>query len=386
MRINFIIFILILITLELCVSFYMRINFWPFYQHFGFYQGDIWYFFTFYGDQIKNNFFFPIEYPVGYVIIQKSAFLVSRILFQNVTYEAFMLSHALFIIPTVLAMILAIYKICLVTKTNAKRALLLLVISPSMLIYSTINYDIFTVALIFLAILAALKQKYFLGFFFLGLGATIKIYPAFLIPIFIFLTFARKVKLFKIVGAVFISVSIFISLNLPYIIYNSNYWLFPYKYQTMANPGRNDATTVAYYLSSALGEQDLQNFLLPVVLLIAWSISYLFYRKSKLTDKNFVFLCFITSFSAVFGNYIYSPQYILWFLPFVALFQFPTAYFWIPFDFLNTAHIFFFFKIKNEFPYILHSIWTATVLFYFGLYILLLSKFFKMLRNEDKKS
>lgn len=386
MKTNSIIFVLLLIIFELCVSFYIRINFWPFYQHFGFYQGDIWYFFSYYGQQIQNDFFFPIEYPVGYVIIQKAAFLISRFLFQNVTYETFMLSHTLFIIPAGITIILAINKICQFIKTNVKSAFLGVVISPSMIIYSTINYDIFTVALIFLAILTTLKQKYFLSFFFLGLGTLIKIYPAFLIPAFILLMLDRKVKFSTIAVSVFISVLTFISINLPYYIYNSDFWFFPYKYQAMINPGRDNANTFSYYFSNILGIQNLQNLLLPIILLIAWSISYLFYKQSRLTNKNFVFLCFFICFSAVFGNIIYSPQYILWFLPFVALFQFPSAAFWIPFDFLNTAHIFFFFRIKDDFPFILHSIWSITVLFYLGLYILLCYRLYKISFHEKLKN
>jgi hypothetical protein len=355
------------------LSLYIRLNFWPFYQNFGFYQGDIWYFWEYYGERIRNDFFFPIEYPAGYVIVQKLVFLISRIFFQDSTYETFLISHAFVIIPSCLVIVWSIYRLCKFSGASAKFALALLLLSPSMFIYSTINYDIIPQALVFASLVMVLVKRYFLAFFFLGLGTVIKIYPVFLIPIFILLMFSRKVEFKKILFSISIYLSTFVLLNLPYFLYNQGYWFFPYHYQATGNPGMNEATTISYYLYKATGSRILQNSFLPIIIFISWIVSYIFYRKSKLSEKNFIFLSFFALFSAVFGNHIYSAQYILWFLPFVGLLSFPPLFLWMPFDLVNTARIFFFFKLKDQW-YTLYIIWVITVLFYLIFYILSLRK------------
>lgn len=377
MRINFIIFILILIALELGVSFYMRINYWPFYQHFGFYQGDIWYFFSYYGDQIKNLFFFPMEYPVGYLLVQKIAYFISRYILGQFSYPNFMFAHALLVIPAAISLIWLTVKIAEIININVKKTYFYLLVSPSFFIYSTINYDIFPVTLTTLATWLALKNKFYPAFFCLALGVTIKIYPLFLLPVFILFMLFKNYR-HRLLISLIIFIGTLLITNLPFALTNINYFIFPYYYQ-FNNPEKNDPTTLSYYLVHATGLSNGQFLLMIVLLTTAWLISYVFFKKRILSDKNFILLLLLTTLAIILGHQVYVPQYLLWFWPFLTLVQFPSIAIFLPFDLLNASTRFFYFKLKGEWSFLLHSFWLITVIYYLILYILLLKYVKKLL-------
>lgn len=359
------------ILVEVLLSFYFRANFWPLYQKFGFYQGDIWYFFTFYGNQIRNNFFFPIEYPVGYVLIHKLTFWFSLNILGQDSYVSFLVANAFLIIPILLALIIIIYKIADIISVKPKSILPFLILSPSLFIYSNINYDIFPTFSVILALFSILKNKYSLSLFLLALGTTIKIYPVFLVPIFLMIILNKTKRLTMVFKSLIAFLMTFLIINLPFYIYNANYWFYPYIYQAI-NPEKNDPTTISYYLFNLTGLKNYQSLVMIVLVTISWVVAYLFYKNNLLSPKNIVFLAFLTCLSLVVGNHIYVPQYILWFLPFVALIQIPTSFIWWPFDLLNASTRFFYFHLQSEWVVLFHSLWLVTMIYYLVLYILLL--------------
>lgn len=375
---------LVIVFFEIILSFYFRANFWPLYQKFGFYQGDIWYFFTFYGNQIKNNFFFPIEYPVGYILINKLAFWISLNILGQGSYESFLMANALLIIPILLTLIIIIYRVADIISVNHKSILPFLILSPSLFLYSNINYDIFPTFLVCLALYSILRNKYSLSLFLLALGTTIKLYPIFLVPVFLLIIQSRSKRLMPVFKSLTIFVITFLIINLPFYIYNANYWFYPYLYQAI-NPEKNDPTTISYYLFNLTGLRNYQSLVMIVLVIISWIIAYLFYKNNLLSPKNIVFLVFLTCLSLVVGNHIYVPQYILWFLPFVALMQIPKIFIWWPFDLLNASTRFFYFKLKSG-VILFHYLWPATIIYYLVLYIILLIYVKRILFSEGKQS
>lgn len=374
-------FFLFLIILETVSSFYLRINFWPLYQKFGFYQGDIWYFFYFYGHQIQNSFFFPIEYPVGFILIQKLAYFLSVYLFNGFNYTNFMLSHAVLMTPAVVALVLISYRICQHLHIDFRKSLFFLILSPSLFIYSTINYDILPAFFVLAAILASLSHRVYLAFFLLSLGTSIKIYPAFLIPIFI-LFFLKKEKFQQIGAGLALFVATLLFINLPFFLYNKDYFIFPYIYQITNNPARGDPTTISFWLFNLTGLKTFQGILLPILILISWAAAFIFYKLDKLQAKNFILLSLLGAFSAVFGNQLYSPQYILWFFPILVLTQVLPIALWWPVDLVNASLIFFYFKLKGEWIIPLYFIWSFIVIYNTFLYILLIANVKKIINSH----
>ncbi len=360
--------------------FYFRINFITLYQQFGFYQGDIWYFYTFYGDKIKDDFFYRIEYPVGYVLIQKLSYFLTINIYKEFNYQNFMLSHLVLILPTALACYFFFLKIFKHLNLKQNKQFLLFVFSPSLAIYSTINYDLFPMTFVLGAIYFLFKQEFKLSFLFLSLGTVIKIYPLFLIPIFIFYMLSKKIKSLEIIKSIFVFSAIFLIINLPYYLFNKSFWIYPYIYQTQ-NPEKSDPTTISYFLFQTLNLGFLRTPFLILLIVTAWFISYKFFNKKILSNKNLIYLCLLTLFSSVFGNQVYTPQYIMWFLPYILLTSIIPLFIWFPFDLLNAATRFFYFKLKTDYLQLFYIIWYFSVFYYLILYLLLIN-FAKNKLNE----
>lgn len=364
------------------ISFYLRINYWPLYQKFGFYQGDIWYFYTHYGEQIKSSFFFQIEYPVGFILIQKLAFFLTKSIFSKDNYETFLVSNAILIIPAVVGVFSLIEKISSHLKMNSRLTMIYLLLSPSLFIYSSINYDIFPVFLSLVSVWFLIKKRIYLSMFILSLGAVIKFYPILLVPIFVIYLLSRGILLSKIVTALLVFIITFSAINLPYFIYNRDFWLFPYTYQSV-NPERIDPTTISYFLFVKTGLEKYQLLLLPTLVLFSWVLSFSVYKKKKLTDKNFIFLLLLGVFSIVLGNHIYVPQYLLWFLPFLSLLQLPNFFIWWPLDLLNASTRFFYFKLLNDFKPTFTLLRELTVFYYLLFYLFLIYYVFRLSADEN---
>lgn len=380
-RIKF--FLYLFIAIGVLITFYFRINFWELYTKIGFYQGDIWYFYTYYGEQIRNQFFYPIEYPLGYIFIQKLGMFLSENILRMQDYGGFMTAHIFLILPTVLGLIWAIFKILSILEIKAFPRILILTLSPSLIIYSAINYDIFPVTLTVLSVLLLFTKKYSLSFFLLSLGTLIKVFPVFLLPLFILYLLQNKFKPSQIIKNASVFVLTYLTISFPFIKYNFEFWKYPYLYQAQ-NPERNDPTTISYYLLNATGLNNFQLMPLIGLLISAIFISFLFYKKNLLDKKNFLLLCFLTLFSGVFGSQVYVPQYMLWFLPFLSLSGIVSFFSWFPIDLLNASTRVFYFMLKNHFQDLFFTLWTITVFYYTFIYIKLLINVRKILTGSKK--
>lgn len=371
----FVIFTIVLLSL----SFYLRINFWPFVQTFGLYQGDLWYFYYHYGEVIKNNFFYPIEYPVGFVLIQKLTFFLSEMIFRELTYENFIFSNALLIIPAAVATVILIGKLAKVIGTHRKIAIWYLLASPTFFIASTTNYDFLATFLVLLSVALLLKHKMNLSFFFLSLGTALKIFPGFLLPLFVLFLLFQKKSWQTIFVPVLIFFSTLVLINLPFALLNFSDWIFPYLWQ-IQNPQRYDPNTVSYFLGR-IGLEDYRTVFFISATIFGWVISFLFYHHRKLSPKNFILLAYFICLSAVFANHVNAPQYLLWFLPFAAIAQLPIFGVWWIFDLINSTVLFSYFKLSYEFMTIKQIIFTVMVIYFSLLYLFLI---YHLKRRLDK--
>ena len=98
--------IIILSILFAVCSFLVRFNFSFFHNLTGFLEGEILYFYLQYGDNIQNSIFYPIEYPVGFIFIQKISYFLSVFLFNTFNYPSFILSHTILMVPLIVLVIL----------------------------------------------------------------------------------------------------------------------------------------------------------------------------------------------------------------------------------------------------------------------------------------
>lgn len=358
----------------LIFSVVIRLNFWPFVQTLGTYQGDWWYFHNHYGQYIAHNFFFPIEYPVGYILVQKFAYNISLIL-GGFSYQNWIISNALIFVPAGLSIFILLEKLADQINATFKKSLLYLVISPTFFIASTSNYDLLPTALILFAIFLLFNNKINASFFVLALATVIKIYPAFLLPLFTLHQLNKKPIILPVL-IFFLTVSI---INLPFILYNFNSWIYPYTWQ-IQNPQRYDFNTISYFFTF-LHLDQYRIFFLFGLLTISWIISWLFYRQNRLTNKNFLLLSYLTVFTAVLGNHVNTPQYLLWFLPYAAFFQIPPLYIWWPIDFANSTVLLSYFKLHHDLKSFLNFVFYFQIASFVFIYFILL---YNLKKHYDK--
>lgn len=366
-------------ALLIALSFLMRLDFWPWYQKFGFYQGDIWYFFTYYGDQIQNSFFFSFDYPIGYVLILKATASLSR-LFGHFNYQNFLFANALFIIPTTAICTWLLYQIARLVKLDSSKLIFYFVLSPSLFIYSTINYDIFPTFFTLLSIYLLLNKRNNLSAVSLGLATVIKLYPALFLPVMIFYLLNQRVSLLKIGSFLVTFFMILFIFNLPFALTDWQAWTYPYLHQ-LTNPERNDPTTLSYYLTF-IGLESFRTVFWIIIILLSWMVSFIFYKARKLSSENLIYLLLFTAISIVIGNHVYTPQYFLWFLPYISLIHKPALWIWVPFDYLNASTRFFYFKLKGDWSEIFQVTHTISIIFFVCLYFFLLYTIKLRFRND----
>lgn len=342
------------------ISFYLRLNYEPFFRILGTYQGDIWYFYHQYGKSISNNFFFLEEYPVGFIIIQKFAWFITK-LFNSFYYQDFLAANALFIIPISVATYLLSIKLAEFIGNPTKKALLYL-LSPTFFIAQSTNYDLLSTFSSVLALFLLFRKKYLLSSIFLSLGAVVKIYPIFLLPLFAL----YSKDPWRYIAYFILTFSL---INLPFYLYNPAFWLFPYLYQ-LHNPQSLDHNTLSFYLHKNL---------LPIFLLIGYTVSFKFSKKNALTDKKFSFLVFFILFSILIGYQVNTPQYLLWVIPFAAIIQ-PPLLLWLLLDLSNSSILYFYFKLHSEWNMLLLPIFTFNLFCLSLIYIYLFKKAFNYLK------
>ncbi len=355
------------------ISFYLRINYMPFVEKFGMYQGDLWYFYTYYGQQIAEQSFYFIEYPVGYVIIHKIMYFLTIHLFSDFSYLHFIYIHALIMVPMLAGIFLLVDGLSEKIHQNRKKSWYYLAFSPTLLIASSTNYDLFPVFFTLLSVTLLLKKQFELSLFALAIGTVIKVFPGFLLPLFILYTLNHHTAWPKVISGVLLFIILVLGINLPFYTANPQAWIFPYVWQS-SNPQSSDPNTLFYYLNqiSFLKFHSFSSIFLLIMFFISWGISWFFYSKQKLTDKNFLYLCLLTCFTAVFANHVNTPQYLLWFIPYISIVQFPLLLLWWPFDLINSTVLYSYFKLSNDYPAAHHIIFTTTIIYFLSFYTMLL--------------
>ena len=186
------------------------------------------------------------------------------------------------------------------------------ILAPSFIFYSFLNYDLPVVFLIVLAVYLFLQKKYYGAIIALAVGTVVKVFPIFLLPIFILKS--PKKKWFWL-GLTFIA--IIVLLNLPYMTQNFQAWIFPYTWQIGSNLSKDPSAGTYWwifykYLGNYAGWTSLTLF----------AGLYLF-TYFKLKKASIIDLCLAVIILFLLTDRIYSPQYNLYLLPFLVLASYP---------------------------------------------------------------
>jgi hypothetical protein len=175
--------------------------------------------------------------------------------------------------------------------------------------YALHNYDFPGIFFMFLAIYYFLKSDDLFSSVFLSIGTATKLFPALLLPLMLM---KRKEKALIFLRNFFL---VWLGMNLPAMIMHFPDWAFCYIWQAGRAPPACES--LGYWSYAYLGKWGS---LFLFVLFYLGALFY-FYRARRGNDREDSPREFLLQAGSLLGiffvfNKIYSPQYMLWLLPF----------------------------------------------------------------------
>ncbi|MDO8585146.1 MAG: glycosyltransferase 87 family protein [bacterium] len=185
------------------------------------------------------------------------------------------------------------------------------IFAPSMFLFATYNWDLMAVFFSVAAFYLASRDRRGLAAIFLALGFCAKFYPVlYFIPLLLLATTWREwVKLCAIFGATALVV------NLPFMLLNFDGWSYFFTLNSARNSNPDSIWTILrfFFSDAAVGVPAINAISLGLFAAGYFGMLWRFRRSP------FLYLCFVATLLFLITNKIFSPQYILWLLPFFVL-------------------------------------------------------------------
>ncbi len=270
-----------------------------------------------------------IEYPILTGLFIQLAGMIGK------TKAGYYLASVIGLIAAAVVTTYFLYKILLARQAGGpdgqkSNLLRYWIFAPTMLVFVTSNWDILAIALIAAALYFLHKDKFYWGVFFLALGFSAKFYPILYFPILLL----KRRRWQEWAGIIGILVATTAALNGFFMYYHFDTWSYFYTLNTFRDTNPDSIWTVIRYFLYPM-EVSTVNWLS----LVLFSGSYLYliwrYRQESL-GKLFL----IATLLFMLFNKIFSPQYLLWLLPFFVLYwPLPKTWFYA-LEFSNLAAFF----------------------------------------------
>lgn len=263
-----------------------------------------------------------VEYPVI------TGWFIHLMAVLGQSQAGYYILNALFLILFAVVATYFLYKLS--PKENQKRLWLYWILAPSMLVFAIFNWDILAVLFVVLALYCIQKDKSGWASFFLALGFCSKFFPIiFLAPLL--LKQHEKKEWIKIIGIFLLTVG---AINLPFILANFDGWSHFFTFNSLRNSNPTSIWTIVRYFFRGL---DVPAINLTSLILFASSFGFLLWKYYR---ENTIKLCFVGVLLFLIFNKVFSPQYILWLLPFLVLLPMPKKSWFYTLEFTNLAALF----------------------------------------------
>jgi uncharacterized membrane protein len=241
----------------------------------------------------------PIEYPVIIGLIMHVA--------SRFNLKTFFISQYLLLALCALVTTFVLYRLAEMRGNDKKYLLLCWAIAPSMLWYSYYNWDVVAVMFTAVALYWYEKKKDTYGTIFLALGFATKFYPIFfLIPVLM----QRPLKDWFVQGSIFVGT--FLLLNGYFIINSFDVWYYIFDFHRVRGPNIDSVWNLVRRIFPAL------SFRINVLTLILFVLLY-FYIIVKYRKEENALTWLLVLLAFLIANKVFSPQYVLWMLPFIVL-------------------------------------------------------------------
>ena len=190
----------------------------------------------------------------------------------------------------------------------------LLPLAPAAVASLYINWDLWAIAAMMIAIYLFDREKILLSAAFLGISISTKFLPVFLL-IPIALIFFRQEKIQNFLKYLAVVIATFVAINAPvFLTTPDGWWRF---YSLNLNRG-SDWGSLWYALSNLGLEFTHQNYLSVLLLLVGTTalVIYLLQLRTPPTLAHTAVFIFIIVMAV---SKVYSPQYVLWLTPLVII-------------------------------------------------------------------
>ena len=258
-----------------------------------------------------------MEYPVitGYVMDLTAR--ITRLIAGDDGEGALMRTY--FAVNVVLLMLLAMLTVwlsgrLLIRLGQPVTPVYLIAGAPVLVLAGTINWDLVAVALTGLALLTWIYERPWLAGAMIGLGTAAKLYPALLIGPLAVLGLRNR-QLRPVLAATGAAIVAWVATNLPVLLLYPEGWLVFWRF----NADRA-ADYGSFWYAMMLLDQPVPalNVLAPALLLACCAgIAALAWWAPRPPSVAQVSFLIVAAFLVT--NKVYSPQYVLWLLPLVAL-------------------------------------------------------------------
>ena len=253
-----------------------------------------------------------MEYPVLLAVVAGA--LAALVPGEGVSAERVLLFYDLNHAAVILCWIAVVLITARSTADSRRRDALLVALAPGIILTISINWDMWAVFLGAFALLLWGQGRSVWAGVLLGLGAAMKLYPLFLFGAILVLCL-RVGRLRSLAAVLLAGVGSWLAVNLPFMLTQFEQWSTFYRFSSEREVSFSSMWLAFQWLPlDGAGFSLLSNGLF---LLCCLGVAYLGWAAPQ--RPRMAQLCFLIVASFILLGKVYSPQFVIWLIPLVAL-------------------------------------------------------------------
>ena len=228
-----------------------------------------------------------------------------------------------FDVNAVLAALMWMVAVVATARSNPRRPwdATLLAIAPGVILAGFVNWDLWAVALLSLGLLAFARNRPVLAGIAIGLGTATKLYPVFVLGVFVLLAI-RTGRWRQTVATLAAAAAAWAAVNLPAVIGDPRGWAFFFQYSTDRDPGFSSAYYTWNLLADRMHWAKISTPTANALFIVGFGLCCLaiaFVALHAPRRPRVAQLAFLVVAALVLTGKVYSPQYVVWLIPLLAL-------------------------------------------------------------------